>query len=310
MNLNQLSFLDLPKEFNQLDSAAFTILPVACDQGISYGCGTKDAPQAILEASAHVELFDEIFYQEPYLAGIATAEMLKNIHDPKELESAIEKTAGALIDQNKFVILVGGDHSVTPGFCKAYHNRIDDLGVIQLDAHADLRTSYDDNEYSHACTMARIREFNKKTLQLGIRSMSKEEYEKVIAEDISLATIYQDRKGLFNVEAALAQLPENVFLTLDVDVFDFSVVQSTGTPEPGGYSWPDGLSLLKDIFFKKNVIGFDVVELAANANDHNSAFAVARLIYKLIGFQIWKNVEQNKWEWPKEPKGSLFTIIS
>ncbi len=257
-----------------------------------------------------MELFDEIFYHEPYLAGIATLETLKDVKDGHTLECEIEKIAGNLIEQNKFVIMLGGDHSVTPGFCKACHKRIEDLGVIQLDAHADLRMAFENDAYSHACTMSRIRTFNKNTLQLGIRSLAKEEHDKIVEENIALCTIYQDRKGLFNIDAALAKLPQNVFLSVDVDVFDFNVVRSTGTPDPGGYSWPEGLSLLKDIFFKKNVIGFDVVELAADASDRNSAFAVARLIYKLIGFQLWKQVELNKKEWPAEPKGALFPIIS
>lgn len=310
MNLNQSSFLDLSAQYTQLDSAAFVILPVAYEAGVSYGCGASKAPEAIIDASSHVELFDEIFYQEPYLAGISTLEVMKDFKDGCDLEKKVEKIVKELIAKDKFVILLGGDHSVTPGFCKAYHDSIENLGIIQLDAHADLRTSFENDPYSHACTMSRIREFNQNTLQLGIRAMAKEEYKTIVEENISLATIYQDRKGLFNIDAALAKLPENVFLTIDVDVFSLSVIPDTGTPEPGGYSWGEGLSLLKDIFFKKNVVGFDVVELSADTNNHNSAFAVARLIYKLIGFQIWKKVEQNKWKWPIEPKGSLFPIKS
>lgn len=309
MKKHDIQFLDPEPEFTQFDSSAMALLPVPYEGGISYGQGTGSAPEAILNASHHVELYDEVLRKEPYRIGLATTASLADLANADKMNQAVEQAAGELIDAGKFVIGLGGDHSITPGICQAFYDRMPELGVVQLDAHADLRTDLDGDPQSHGCTMHRIREFNKNTLQIGIQSLSREEGERIQNEDISLCTMYQYRKGMFNVEAALAKLPEHVYLTLDVDVFDWNVIRSTGTPEPGGFSWPEGLSLIKDIFFEKTVVGFDVVELSARKDDPNSAFAAARLIYKLIGFKVWKSVYTKQMEWPQKPAGNIFSIV-
>jgi agmatinase len=180
---------------------------------------------------------------------------------------------------------VGGDHSISSGYCQALLERYRRISVIQLDAHADLRETYDNSPWSHACVMARIREMTRNTLQIGIRSVSLEEAKRVKHENITLCTMHEYRSGAFDLQAAMQHLPDPVFLTLDVDVFDWSVIASTGTPEPGGFLWDEGLDALRHIFSQKHVVGFDVVELAYQEYDRNSPFAVAKLIYKMLAFQ-------------------------
>ncbi len=197
----------------------------------------------------------------------------------------LEGIVDDLLQKQKFVIVLGGDHSITNGYIKALRRHCDDFGVIQLDAHADLRENYNGSPLSHACVMSRIRELTHHTLQIGIRSMSSEEGALVKKQNISLCTMDQWRSARFDLDAALAGLPPKVFITLDVDVFDWSVIASTGTPEPGGMLWHDMLHLLRTIFAAKEVIGFDVVELSYHEHDANSPFAVAKLIYKMIGFK-------------------------
>ena len=157
-----------------------------------------------------------------------------------------------------------------------------------MDAHADLRETYNGSAFSHACTMARALEITPFTVQIGIRSLSVQEANRVKRENLALYTMNDWRKGRLNIRAALEKLPESIFLTLDVDIFDWSVIASTGTPEPGGCSWDEALDLLDVVFTEKNVIGFDVVELSHKLHDTNSAFAVAKLIYKMIGMRFYK----------------------
>ena len=302
-------FLNPAPEFTEFNDAAMALLPVPYEGGVSYGHGTASAPDAILKASRHVELYDEVLHQEPYRIGLTTMAPLTDLADATYMNQSVENGAGELIDAGKFLVAMGGDHSITPGLFHAFHKRLPEVGIVQLDAHADLRSKLENDTNSHGCTMHRIREFNQHTLQIGIQSLSREEGERIRDENISLCTMYQYRKGLFNVEAALSGLPENVYITLDLDVFDWNVIRSTGTPEPGGFSWPEGLSLIKDIFFTKTVIGFDVVELSANKNDPNSAFAAARLIYKLIGFRVWKSVYTKTMDWPDNPAGNIFSVL-
>jgi agmatinase len=181
------------------------------------------------------------------------------------------------------------------------------ISVIQLDAHSDLRDTFEDSPNSHACVMSRIRELTGNTLQIGIRSMSVEEALRIKREGLAVCTMSAYRSGEFDISAALDALIEPVYLTVDVDVFDWSVIRSTGTPEPGGFLWDEALSLLHRIFMKKNVVGIDVVELCGDPSDRNSAFAVAKLIYKMLGFKFAAEVSRSGLSWPDKPRGKLFT---
>ena len=286
MKLHPTPFLAPPQQFRDPRTARVVIVPFPYEGGVSYGQGAADAPQAILEASQQVEFYDEVLDAEPYRVGIATSAVPDIADDAGHMLAGLTAFTEALLNQGKFVVLVGGDHSISPSYARALSRLHPVFGVIQLDAHADLRQSYQQSPDSHACAMARIREITPHTLQIGIRSMAAREARQVKEENLPLCTMHQWRQGRFDLKAALAALPEKVLITLDLDVFDWSVIASTGTPEPGGMLWDEMLQLLRDIFAAKEVIGCDVVELAYQPHDRNSPFAAAKLIYKMIGFKF------------------------
>ncbi|MDL2269428.1 agmatinase [Desulfosarcina sp. OttesenSCG-928-A07] len=282
-------FLAPPEDQCDLSTAAVVVVPYGYEGGISYGSGTADAPAAVIDASHYLELYDEVLDTEPCQVGIATIVQPDIPDDPAAMLDTLSKTVGELLDQNKFVVVVGGDHSITTGYVRALAARHETFGVLQLDAHADLRDQYEGDPLSHACVMARTREITPHTLQIGIRSMSSEEAETVKTENINLCTLHRYRKSGFDLAAALSKLPEKLFITVDVDVFDWSVIASTGTPEPGGMVWDEMMELLETVFRTKTVVGFDVVELSARETDPNSPFAVAKLIYRMIGMRFCSN---------------------
>ncbi len=278
-------FLDLDPSLCSWNRAKFVLLPFPYEGGVSYGKGAANAPDAVIEASMYLELYDEVLKCEPCRAGICTVMPPPVPCADEDVINEVYGTAKSILENGKYLILLGGDHSISSGFLKALSERYSTLGVIQVDAHADLRDTYEGSRYSHACVMSRIREYTSSTLQIGIRSMSLEEAERVSREGLCLCTMHEYRRGHFDLEKALERLPEKVFLTFDVDAFDWSVVSSTGTPEPGGFSWDEAINLLRVIFSRKEVVGFDVTELSHSGADTNSPFAVAKLIYKMIGLR-------------------------
>ena len=294
MKLYPKQFLGLDARFADHEKARVAILPFPYEGGVSYGAGTAQAPDSVIDASHYLELYDEVLKTEPHCAGIVTVSPPDIPTDHAAMSETVYKKTQTLIKKKKFVVLLGGDHSISSGFVRALSEEYGTLSAIQLDAHADLRDSYQGSKFSHACAMARIREFTPHTLQIGVRSMSIEEAERIEHEDLSVCTMYDFRQGKFDINAALENLPDPVFITVDVDAFDWSVIMSTGTPEPGGFFWDEAIDLLKNIFARKRVVGFDVVELSYSETDKNSAFAVAKLIYKMIGFKLAADVSREK----------------
>lgn len=309
MNLNPKQFLNPDPLFCDKESAAVAILPVPYEGGTSYGKGAARAPFAVIESSHYLELFDEELKVEPFRMGIMTALPPDLTENPSEVENAIYQSAGKLIKMGKYVALLGGDHSISVGYFKALLESYGRISVIQFDAHADLRETYEGSPFSHACVMSRLRELTGDTLQIGIRSMSGKEAERIVHENLSVYTMLECRNNLSALMAAVESLPDPVFVTLDVDVFDWSVIRSTGTPEPGGFEWYEGLNLIKYVFYKKDVVGFDVVELSYEENDRNSPFAVAKLIYKMLGFKLAAKVRNGLMEWPEYPVGPIFDSL-
>lgn len=299
-------FLECGEPYSDFESAAVAILPVPYEGGVSFGKGAALAPDAVIEASRHLELYDESLKAEPHRMGIATVAPPEILQGPALLQDAVFFRARELLGAGKFTVVLGGDHSITYGYVKALVEQNGRISVIQMDAHADLRKTYEESEFSHACIMSRIRGLTGDTLQVGIRSMSLEEADEITRENIPLCTMEEYRSGTFDFDAALDSLPEPVFITIDVDVFDWSVIRSTGTPEPGGLLWDEALQVLKKIFSRRKVVGFDVVELSADEGDRNSPFAVAKLIYKMLGLKLASSVAQGLIEWPRAPVGRLF----
>ncbi len=285
MKLNKTPFLAIGEDYGNPETAATIIIPFPYEGGVSYGKGTAGAPQAVLDASAYLELYDEALDTEPYRSGIATLAEPAVPNEAHKMIDTLYKLSSPIIQSEKFCVVIGGDHSISSGFAKALYDHYGRLSVIQLDAHADLRESYEGSPLSHASVMARIRDFTRDTLQIGIRSISAEEAQVWKSENLSLVTMDRFRKNEYDLVALLDKLPDPLFITLDVDVLDWSVVRSTGTPEPGGMYWDEMMALLKTIFKRKNVVAFDAVELSHKTDDINSPFAVAKLIYKMIGFK-------------------------
>ena len=281
------NFLDLKREYSDIKKAKVVILPVPYEGTVTYKKGTDKGPYEIIKASQYLELYDEILDLEPHRIGIATLPALALPEDPYDVINIIYKNTKSLIQDGKFVVLLGGEHTISVGFCEALVEKYPSLCVIQLDAHADLRESFNGTRFSHACTMARIREYATDALQIGIRSMSSSEAEIIYKRNYKLLTMNKFRSNRIDIEKTLDEIENDIFLTIDVDVFDWSVIRNTGTPEPGGFLWDEALDFISLIFKKKNVVGFDIVELSPNGEDINSSFAAAKLVYKLIGFKFF-----------------------
>ncbi|MBN1894754.1 agmatinase [bacterium] len=305
MKLNSKPFLAPEPLFTDLNTSAGAVLPFPYEGGVSYGLGTGLAPDAVLDASAYVEFYDEMLDAEPFRLGISTLEAPPVPKDPVKMIQTLRKAASGLLSMDKFTVVLGGDHSISQGFYMALTDKYGPVSVIQLDAHADLRESYENSRYSHASVMSRLREITHHTLQIGIRALSVEEADLIKRESIQICTMHAFRSGQFDLESALARLPDPVFVTLDVDVLDWSVIWSTGTPEPGGMNWDEMLRLLEKIFSKKQVVGADLVELSFDGKDRNSPFAAARLMYKMFGFQFHASLRRLNRLWPEKPAGPL-----
>ncbi len=306
MNLYFKQFLSIDQDFTDFTTSAVAILPFPYEGGVSYGEGTGEAPDAILDASAYLELYDEVLETEIYRMGISTVKPPDISANPENMIKQVFDTTNSLLESDKFVVVIGGDHSISSGYFKALKSKYGNLSCIKIDAHAELREKYEGSKLSHASVMARIRDMTEYTLQIGIRSMSAEEAELVKNKQIQLYTMYDYRKSTFDIDAALDKLLDPVFITFDVDAFDWSVISSTGTPEPGGFLWDEAMDLLYKIFMKKNVVGFDVVELSFKRGDNNSPFAAAKLIYKMLGFKLYSYIKKLNKNWPLNPSGTLF----
>ncbi len=282
------NFLGLPPPYSDFKKAKFVILPVPYEQTTTFKSGTKNGPQAIISASREVELFDEELEFEAHSVGISTLQELEvTALGPQKMNQRIYHTVKKLIRQNKFVIMLGGEHSITYGLVKAYQEKYKDLTVLQLDAHSDLRESYQDNKFSHACAMKRVWEICP-VVGVGIRNLSAGEFRFIKRNKIRLFRARDLQNFEDYYDEIVSSLSENVFLTSDLDYFDPSLMPAVGTPEPGGLFWYETLELLQKVILKKNLVGFDVVELSPLSGNVAPDFLAARLIYKLISYQVAK----------------------
>jgi len=277
------NFGDLPEEYSALEQARIVIIPVPYDRTSTWQKGSDKGPGAIIEASAHMELYDIETDSEVYKKGIFTS---KPLDGPKFPEDMIEMVAGQVrkyIENDKFVVVVGGEHSVSLGPVKVHAEKNADITVLQLDAHSDLRDEYEGSRYNHACIMARIRELCP-IVQAGVRSMDSSEKNLLDKNRAIFARdIFMNKNW---TEKVLSKLTENVYLTIDLDVFDPSIMPSTGTPEPGGLLWYDVLRLLRIVIEKRNLVGFDIVELCPDERNKAPDFLAATLIYKLLSYKF------------------------
>jgi agmatinase len=279
-------FLGVPPA--PFETAGIAILPVPFEATVSYGGGTARGPDAILRASSQVELWDEQLETEPHRSGIWTAPPFRPPEGPvPRAVEAISRRIGELLDAGKWPVMLGGEHSITPAGVMAAARAHGDLQIVQLDAHADLRDSYEGEPWSHACAMSRALEHAAGLRAIGIRSYSNEEADRIRRGIPGYSAIHAwEMDGEEWIDRALDGLSGRaVYLTVDVDYFDPSVVPSTGTPEPGGPAWWPTLRFLDRLFRTADVVAADVVELAPIDGLHHPDFAVARLVHKLIGLR-------------------------
>lgn len=277
------NFGDLTEEYSDLDSARVVIIPVPYDGTSTWLRGADKGPAAIMEASANMELYDIETNSQVYTKGIFTDKAIDKKSSPENMIEAVTEKVRHYIKKGKFIVVVGGEHSVSIGSIKAHVESSKDVTVLQLDAHCDLRDEYNGSKFNHACVMVRVREFVT-VVQVGVRSMDASEKESMNADNIFFAKDVCQKKDW--IQRAVSRLSDKVYITIDLDVFDPSIMPSTGTPEPGGLLWYDVLEFLKAVFDKKNVLGFDVVELCPNDNNKAPDFLAAKLIYKLLTYKF------------------------
>jgi len=279
-----MNFGHLPEEYSNPDDAGIVIIPVAYDGTSTWVKGADKGPGAIIEASANMELYDIETDSEVYKRGIFTENPIEGEISTKEMVEAVFDNVSYYLGEGKFTVVIGGEHSVSIGAIKANAGKYDSLIILQLDAHSDLRNEYEGSKYSHACVMARAKELCP-IVQAGIRSMDACEKESMdSARTFFARDIHNNTDWIKRVISALSS--DNVYITIDLDVFDPSIMPSTGTPEPGGLLWYDVLSLLKTVCSVKNVTGFDVAELCPDTGNKAPDFLAAKLIYKLLSYKF------------------------
>ena len=262
------------------------IVPVPYDETSTWLKGADKGPDAILEASVNLEFYDVETASETQLKGIFTMNPIIQKETPEKLIEDVYYRILSLLADNKFPVLIGGNHTVSIGSIQACSEFYNDITVLQLDAHADLRQEYGDSPFNHACVMARAREFAP-IVQVGIRSMSAEELPYAESDRIFYShQLYYDKK-LYG--KAIEKLTDNVYITIDMDVFDPSIMPSTGTPEPGGPDYFEIIHFLRDVIRRKNVVGFDIVELCPSATNKAPDFVAAKIIYQLLSYRFAKS---------------------
>lgn len=273
---------DLPKEYRNPKRAKIALLPVPYDGTSSYGKGADKGPSALIKASQYVELYDIETKTEVYEHGIYAEKPVTEKRTPERLVAEVEKRVSNILGEGKFCVMLGGEHSVTPGAVYAHAKRYKDLSVLQLDAHTDMRDEYHGSKNNHACAMARIKKWN--PVQVGIRSLDRTEMKNIRLDRVFFAKDIYDNDAW--MDKAIAKLSKNVYLTIDLDVFDPAFMPSTGTPEPGGLGWYQVLKFLKKVMARRTIVGFDVVELLPKKHDQGPDFLAAKLVYTLLSYRF------------------------
>jgi len=281
------------EEFSSFERARALVWPISYEGTVSYGGGTGEGAMAIIDASRNMELYDEETDAEVYRLGIHTVELTGPVEPPEEMMRVLHERARELVATGKFVCMIGGEHSVSGPVIRAHAERYENLSVLQIDAHADLRDQYDGTPHSHASVMARVvKDMKVPAVQVGIRSISAEEARALDslptrifwAKDIVGRTDWWDE--------AVDSLTENVYLTIDIDGLDPSLVAQTGTPEPGGLGWYEVVGLIRTLARKRRVVGMDLNEYAYAEGHSASAFLCAKLIYKSLGYIFESETER------------------
>jgi agmatinase len=281
-------FAGLEPPYSSLEQARAVILPVPYDSTSEWRAGSRHGPQAIIDASQYLELYDLELDREIYEVGISTLPRVEPLlSSPQDMIGRVYQVIKGLIEQDKFVVLLGGEHTLSLGAVRAFKEAFSRLSVLQLDAHADLRDEYLGTKYSQACVMRRIFELCP-ICQVGIRSLSWEEKQFLTQHSLTPFYMSELAANRASIDRIANSLSEDVYITLDVDVFDPSIMPSVGTPEPDGMSWRQVMDIIESVARRKHVVGFDLVEFCPGQGSDASSFLLAKLAYKLIGYTVPK----------------------
>lgn len=282
-----MNFLGLSRKASAYATARAVVLPVGFEATTSYGTGTRDGPDAIIAASRQVEVWDNDLEVDLSGAPIHTADPVPpDLSAPGAMTDRIRRAASRFVGDGKWVLGLGGEHTVTLGLVRAAAEKYGRLSILQIDAHADLRDKYEGTPHSHACVMRRCVEDGHRTVHVGIRNACREEIEFARKKKLPIFWGRQCAAGDGWIPAAVKALAGPVYLTVDVDGLDPGVIRTTGTPEPGGLGWWQTMKLLESLFARRKVVGADVVELSA-AGDPASEFAAARLAAKIAALALY-----------------------
>lgn len=277
------NYAGISDEFAQLEKSKIILIPVPYDGTSTWGKGADKGPDAFLEASENMELYDIETDSEVYKQGIHLTEPITENSSPEAMVNEVHNITKDFIKRNKFVTLFGGEHSISIGSIRAFNECFDNLTVLQIDAHADLRESYEGTKYNHACAVYEASQTTN-LIQVGIRSM--DAIEKTVMDEEKTFFVHDMIADEYWSDKVIEAMTDNVFITFDLDAFDPSIMPSTGTPEPGGLLWYETIEFLKQVFEDKNVVGFDIVELCPNENDRSSDFLAAKLYYKMLSYKF------------------------
>ena len=277
------NYAGIPQDLAQLEKAKIVLIPVPYDGTSTWGKGADKGPNAFLEASENMELYDIETDTEVYKQGIYLADEILENGSPESMLDAVHKVTKEYVKRNKFVALIGGEHSISIGSIRAFNECFENLSVLHIDAHTDLRKTYQGTQYNHACA---VHEASQQTnlVQVGIRSM--DAIEKTYMDPDKTFFAHEMLSNEYWMDNVIDQLSDNVFITFDLDALDPSIMPSTGTPEPGGLLWYETLEFLLQVFQEKNVVGFDMVELCPNKNDKSPDFLAAKLFYKMLTYKF------------------------
>ncbi|MBT3741316.1 MAG: agmatinase [Polaribacter sp.] len=290
MTINK-TYAGIPQEYGNLSTSKIVLIPVPYDGTSTWQKGADKGPQAFLDASENMELYDIETDSEVYREGVYLADAITEKSSPESMVEAVHQETKKYINRNKFVTIFGGEHSVSIGTIRAFNECFNNISVLHIDAHADLRKEYEGSSCNHACAVYEANE-NTNLVQVGIRSMDVSEKRVMNLDKVFFA--HDMAVNEYWMDDVLDQLTGNVFITFDLDALDPSIMPSTGTPEPGGLLYYETLEFLKKVFTERNVVGFDMVELCPNSKEKSSDFLAAKLYYKMLSYKFSSKMEDEE----------------
>lgn len=282
MNKNS-TYAGIPDSYATSEKSKIVLIPVPYDGTSTWKKGADKGPDAFLAASENMELYDIETDSEVYKQGVFLSPPVTENSSPEAMVAAVAEKVKSYLNRNKFVTLFGGEHSISIGSIRAFSKFYENLTVVQIDAHADLRQSYEGSTCNHACALYEASQTTH-LIQVGIRSMEHNEKSVMNLDNVFFA--HEMESDEYWIEQAIERMTDNVYITFDLDALDPSILPATGTPEPGGMLWYETLAFLREVFKEKNVVGFDIVELCPEPALYASDFLAAKLYYKMLSYKF------------------------